>query len=70
VVYDNTKHYLPERLLLYLGHDLEALSTTYYPGQIGYVRVTLGQGAFTPDKKFDRPDDAFGFNAGLNALTD
>jgi hypothetical protein len=51
VVYDNVNHYIPEKLFVFLGHDMP--SDTFYSGKIAYSRVNLGSGAYVKDNKFD-----------------
>jgi len=35
-----------------------------FNGKIGEVRFNIGAGSFKNDKKYDHPDDIFGFKAG------
>lgn len=67
-LYDNVNHYVPQKLLLYLGHDMP--TTTYYSGDIAQFRVLLGEGAFKMDNKFEEEGDPFGLLDGLNSLFD
>jgi hypothetical protein len=60
LLYDNVNHYIPEKLYVYLGHDMP--SGTFYSGQIGYARIVLGKDAFKKDNKFADDDaDTHGF---------
>lgn len=64
MVYENVKHYVPEKLFVFVGHDMP--SNTYYSGQIGLTRVALGDGAFRKGSDFVEGDkDHFKFAAGL-----
>jgi hypothetical protein len=65
--YDNVNHYIPEKLYVYLGHDMP--SDTFYSGQIGYARVVLGKDAFKRTNVFDDDDeDPHGYKIGLAKL--
>ena len=67
IVYDNINHYVPEKLFVYVGHDMP--SNTFYSGQIGLVRVALGDGAFKKGNDFVEGDkDHFKYDAGLKDL--
>lgn len=46
--YEKINHYIPERLLVYLGVDVS--SDDYYSGSIGLVRANFGPGSFKKDK--------------------
>jgi len=54
LVYDNANHYIPDKLFVYLGHDMP--SDTFYSGQIGYARIVLGKDAYKKTNVFDDDD--------------
>jgi hypothetical protein len=61
--YDDINHFLPERLLVFIGRDIK--NPNFYSGKAAYVNVLLGKGAFKSGRDFDEQDDPFGFTIGL-----
>ncbi len=48
LLYDNTNHYIPDKLYVFLGHDMP--SDTFYSGKLAYTRINLGKSSYVKDK--------------------
>lgn len=65
-VTEKVNHFLPKQLFFYLGND--AFDYGLYNGQVAFLNVNFGRGAFRLGKDLTHKDDIFGYQAGADKL--